>query len=228
MPTLPFSFPFSFGFAPLDGFETFNDLEHEDDHCAAGTAQLLSIMRGRTRMDGVLCAILFRIQDAEDAVWQLLTERLISTSIGAQLDGIGDIVGQRRDGLSDVIYRAAIRGRIAANASHGKPDQVFNVAELVLDDEDFAMHIDERHPAGFALVLDDDVPDPVLAFIIADLMDTAVVSGVYIVVEFSKDVSKTWALSSGLGVTETSDDTGLGWSVDPSLGGGLAGAIAAG
>lgn len=70
-------------------------------------------------------------QGMEDAIKQLLEERLIDTAVGQQLDGFGKIVGELRQGRADEDYRLALKARMGRNNSEGTPDDVINVFNLL-------------------------------------------------------------------------------------------------
>ena len=65
-----------------------------------------------------------QVQEVEDAVYQILTDTVLETAEGAQLDGLGEIVGEERAGRDDATYRIAIRTRIAINLSEGTIENI--------------------------------------------------------------------------------------------------------
>jgi hypothetical protein len=86
----------------------------------------------KPRMEALLVIYLDQLQQAEDAAWQLATLRFPDTAEGVQLDVLGEIVGQPRNGLEDVDYAPLIRGRIQANRSDGTPPSLYAVALAAL------------------------------------------------------------------------------------------------
>jgi len=64
------------------------------------------------------------MQELEDAVWSVLTERWVPEAVGAQLDEMGEIVGEPRLGRTDAEYRPAIELRISLNQSGGEPERI--------------------------------------------------------------------------------------------------------
>lgn len=72
-----------------------------------------------------------QLQDIEDCVWDLYILRSLQTAFGAQLDGLGQIVGISRMGFSDPVYRLFIYIQIAINNSKGTPDQVIAIMKLI-------------------------------------------------------------------------------------------------
>lgn len=68
-----------------------------------------------------------QIQDLEQAFFQLINERTVDAAVGAQLDGVGSIVGEQRFGRNDPDYRVAIKGRIRLNKSNGTIEDIIAV-----------------------------------------------------------------------------------------------------
>lgn len=68
-----------------------------------------------------------QVQDLEDAAQTLLSVMDIDESEGAQLDRIGRIVGQPRNGVSDALYRIYLKARIRANQSTGASEDIYAV-----------------------------------------------------------------------------------------------------
>lgn len=93
-------------------------------HVADGLARLLTQFKGQPNISGILASYLRQIQELETMLFSLMAERYVDTAIGAQLDGIGRVVGERRGGKNDVDYRVAIKGRIRANAGNGRVEDI--------------------------------------------------------------------------------------------------------
>lgn len=85
---------------------------------------------------GLLAAIVDQIQQMENSSFDVNNDRMLwngtsTPAVGAQLDGIGQIVGLDRNGLSDAEYTVFIFATIAANFSHGTYLDIFNCASLI-------------------------------------------------------------------------------------------------
>lgn len=100
---------------------------HKED----AVARLASQFKDRPLIAGLIMSFVKQHQDMEDTVQQLLTERLLDTAVGEQLDGFGGIVGEHRNGRNDDDYRLAIKARIGRNTSEGTPDDVINVFNIL-------------------------------------------------------------------------------------------------
>lgn len=123
------------------------------DHVQAGLDLLIQQYRDKPRIAGWLTAYLNRCQELEDAIWSVIVGRLIDAAEGVQLDALGSIVGQVRQGEADELYRIRIRARIAANKSLGTPDDVLNVAIIASNKTPDLVFYTELYPATFHIEL---------------------------------------------------------------------------
>jgi hypothetical protein len=97
------------------------------DHVSDGLSKLLSQLKDKPRLAAVLSADMRQAQDVENAMFQLLGERFIDNGYGKQLDVVGRIVNQPREGRTDEAYRAALRAKIVVNYSEGTPEDLIEV-----------------------------------------------------------------------------------------------------
>lgn len=79
-----------------------------------------------------LDAIIAQVQVIEDQCDLLYRERSLLTAYGYQLDGIGKIVGLKRNGLDDEDYRDALIAQIEINVSGGEPESIINAIRKIL------------------------------------------------------------------------------------------------
>lgn len=70
------------------------------------------------------------VQALDAAATDLLALTSLDNAIGVQLDGIGQIVGLARAGLSDSQYRLLLRAQIRINTSGGTIEQLNEIARL--------------------------------------------------------------------------------------------------
>jgi hypothetical protein len=150
--TTSFSFdaPGSLAFVPTPEVETVSptstELVQNTQHGAEAISHLIEFFRNGPRNQALLAAVGVQLQEVEDALWQLYTERNIETAIGAQLDILGRIVGELRGDRADEDYRAAIRVRILVNSSDGKAEQLIAIVLGMLPDADITLT--ESYPAA--------------------------------------------------------------------------------
>lgn len=101
--------------------------------------RLVSQFKGKSRIEGLVESLCGGSQDMEDELYKLLTLRWVSSATGAQLDIIGEIVGQDRQGRTDTPYRIAILAKIGINTSRGVPEQVIAVFGLLFGATDIML-----------------------------------------------------------------------------------------
>jgi hypothetical protein len=106
-------------------------------------------------LKNLIAAFAESTQDYEDLVYPLFSLLDIDTMIGDQLDGIGSIVNEPRQGRSDAEYREAIRVRISLNVSSGEPETVIWLFKTLTDPTGTIDYF-ESYPAGYAIYGDGD------------------------------------------------------------------------
>ena len=145
-----------------------------EDHVEQGLALLISQYRDKPRIAALLSSYLRRVQELEDAAFDVLVSKLIDSATGAQLEFIGRIVGQHNErDWDDDTYRLYIKARIRANQTGGHADDVIDVLNLV-ETADFVL--DEVYPA--AMCVEFDPPTTADPFILIELARRAKASGV--------------------------------------------------
>jgi hypothetical protein len=124
-------------------------------------------------------------QDVENALQQFYTGFSIDAAVGAQLNILGKIVGQDRNGMDDDHYRRAIRARISVNRSKGTIRDILRVADLIVYDDNATLQIDNQGAAAVVLrVIGDPLPDDTADLLIRMLEDTKS-GGVRLILEWS-------------------------------------------
>jgi len=117
-----------------------------------GLERLITQWQDKPNVVGLFTSYLDSINELEDVYFQLLEERSLDTAIGAQLDNIGLIVGEPRDGRSDNDYRDGISLRVAINASDGTEPRVVELLKLLSGAETAVYQ--ENFPAGVIIKLE--------------------------------------------------------------------------
>lgn len=140
----------------------------------------------------LIVALMSPVQDAENALQQLLTQRSIDTAVGAQLDQIGTIVGQARGGLVDDDYRRYCRARIAANRSTGSVEDAIKIANLVINDITAHHNVDLQGIAAFVLRVEQHVTVESVANALISFLQDAASGGVRPILESCDQPPPTW------------------------------------
>lgn len=124
--------------------------EHKTTHAVEAKARLLEQFKGKARLLGIIDALSAQTQVDEDVAWQIMVERWLSSSVGSQLDGIGEIIGEPRGGKDDETYRLYLGVRIIINLSSGTGDEVLAVASALFGEANH-LSLDEFYPASMLL-----------------------------------------------------------------------------
>lgn len=119
------------------------------DHAGRALELLPEQFRGKDRLEGMLNALSAEVQSAEDALYELIDQRALANAEGAQLDGIGEIVGEPRNGRPDSAYRIAIRRQIQINVSSGEPEVAIGLAAILTESDD--VELIEYHPGAVVI-----------------------------------------------------------------------------
>lgn len=127
------------------------------EHIAEMLSRRLEQFRDKVRFSALLELLGVQVQEVEDAVYQILTDTVLETAEGAQLDGLGEIVGEERAGRDDATYRIAIRTRIAINLSEGTIENIISLALAISGGTQ--AEATEYFPAGFEIRIIDSLPE---------------------------------------------------------------------
>lgn len=181
------------------------------DHTDRAVARLPSQFRESPVFVALMRAFAGPGQGVEDALWALLVLRDIINGTGATLDGIGDLVGQPRNGQLDDQYRRYILTRILVNRSTGVTRDLIRVTRAALAPETaLRVQVDRQGIASAVVrVLEYVTPDVAADDLIAFLRD-ATKAGVRVLLETLvelEDTSFTFARAAFADGALTATDT---------------------
>lgn len=183
---MSFDYEFDYTFGVEHGIEpvvdTWGQLIYDYEHANEGVALLLEQFTDSPNLQALVAVLMGQVQDCEGVAWQLLTERCIDYASGDQLDGLGAIVGETRDGRDDGLYRTAISVRIAVNRSNGRTEELISILGLLYG-EDLVVWVRESLMSlEFDLrnAYDDDAPPD----IVVRLLRQAKAAGVRIELQY--------------------------------------------
>lgn len=109
-------------------------------------------------LQNIIAGFVEQTQDDEDMLQDFFAERYLATAIGAQLDGLGLIIGVNRGILNDTDYRSQLYLKIAQNFSEGAIENLIWIfKELMVAD---SIILTEIFPAEFAMLAIN--PNPVV------------------------------------------------------------------
>lgn len=112
----------------------------------------LTQFRESENFNKLITLFMQEIQDLEEVNFDLLDDRSIFTAVGAQLDILGLIVGETRQGRGDDEYRAALLLRISINIADGTPNTILDITRTYTTAE--STEIWEHYPAMFVVRTD--------------------------------------------------------------------------
>ncbi len=161
------------------------ELEQVTDHEEQGYGLLLEQFSEKPRIAAKLASYTQEVQELEDAAWGVRIGRFLDNAEGAQLDVIGNLVGQPREGRADNVYKVLIAGKIRVNWSRGRANDIIAVVRLVQGSENTHRYRDV-YPASLEIIFQNDFVEsdrdfvaPELARVIASLVSKARSAGVH-------------------------------------------------
>jgi len=197
-------------------------LTYDTGHAAEARDLLCQQFKGNAAIEALLNSSCVHIQLAEDAIWELQTERLPATAaIGAQLDALGTIVGQIRGELDDTHYRYWLLAKLIANASGGEGETLLEIIVTVTNNAN-ALHLMQQPPAGCLIWIDGGLDPTIDPSLLALILSEAVAGGVKLQFVYSMyDNANTFTFASAdLPEVSTIDGFSSGnTGLDPETGG---------
>jgi hypothetical protein len=105
-------------------------------------------LRGKPDFETLVSLLTTQMTALQAALLSILDDTVIDDSEGAQLDGVGAIVGEERFGRDDITYRTFLKARIRLNLSNGTIEDVISLIEAILGGL-FTVKLTEYQPAAF-------------------------------------------------------------------------------
>lgn len=159
-------------------------------------------MEGNTNEKFLACLVT-PFQSLEGALQQLLTERSVDTAVGAQLDVIGKLVGQVRNGMVDDDYRRYVRARVSVNKSTGITEDIITVTDLVVYDDAAYYRVENQGTATVKLTIEETAVATVLATRLFSMLRDTVSAGVRLVLQYGISPAVEWfQLDAGPGLDQ--------------------------
>jgi hypothetical protein len=122
------------------------------DHVVRGESFLTADKRLQATTKALLAAITGRVQELENAIFEVIVSRYLENAAGQALDFLGRLVGELRQSRSDDLYRLWIRVRVRINRSLGRPEDVIAVVRLIYPLAD-PFEYREYSPASFVVAI---------------------------------------------------------------------------
>lgn len=168
------------------------------DHEATALARLAQYLRDKPNTTAVLGAFTAQHQDLETAVQQLLVDRTLDNAFGEQLDILGDLVGQPREGADDTTYRQRVRARVALNRSSGTSPELIALFLLLVPTA--TLKLRDEWPAALTLEVNGVAVTSATAAILVYFLRLAKVGGVRAILEWGEaPPAELFQMDAGLG-----------------------------
>lgn len=181
------------------------------NYCERAQTRLLEQFGDKPDLVKYICALITSFQELEFVYGDLLSQRSLDSASGVQLDGLGDIVGVERQGLSDDKYRDVIRFQAAINASNGEPESLITATKQLTGGTDVILT--ELFPARALLFTNGD---NVSTEIVRQLEDVAPAG---VALELISSYASTTPFAFEAEGTSDPDSFGYNEPNDPSSGG---------
>lgn len=198
-----------------------SDLTQETEHAALALARMVEQFQTADNLRALLTAFIAPLQEIDDAVWQLYMERWPAVATGINLDVLGAIVGQAREGRDDTTYRLWIQARVYVNRSTGAADDTLRVLQLIASGS--TVTLTEYAPAAYKVEVLGLTPDPTSVWQILRLVKPAGVRMSFAYSPFAPANLFTFAPGSTL--VSGNSAQGFGDATTPATGGHLAGLL---
>lgn len=158
------------------------------DHAEKAKDRLPRFLNAATNFNALIDIAGSRTQDLETELFNLLDQRYLSVAVGAQLDGLGQILNHERTvGQSDSDYRAELiaeTGKLALSGQIEPLISLFNTLSSAVDSD-----LVEFYPASVLLTAyyDADSEDPILDENIVKAMNEVKAAGVNLDLRFVEE-----------------------------------------
>lgn len=187
------------------------------NHVQQALDRLLTQYKEKPNIAGILTAFVEQIQDLEDVTFSLDYGRSVYGAVGVQLDLLGTIVNELRNGLEDDQYRLFILGKIGENSSNATAAAVAAVFGAILGSP--LVQEQDLYPAAVGLSAQGSL-DPSLINIVYELVQLSLGAGIRLEFLSVFEEGDAFAFAGPL-----NDALGFGTTADPSVGGKFAGLL---
>lgn len=102
------------------------------NHVTAAQSRLIQQYKDSTNLKDLIEDLFgTQVQEIENVFWDLLSRLDINSMVGTQLNNLGTIVGQARNGQTDTAYRLFIQAKVGVNVSESEASRIIDVWKLI-------------------------------------------------------------------------------------------------
>jgi hypothetical protein len=124
-------------------------IELISDHLDRAKRRLRQQYKRKLNVEGILIALTQGLQELEEVIYGMATNRSLYEAQGFQLDLLGGLLDTERGGLSDTLFRIKLLAKIGQNVSQGTGEDIINVFKLLMRSR--YIQLDELYPAAINL-----------------------------------------------------------------------------
>lgn len=156
-------------------------------HTQDALDRLLSSLKGRPVLSGIISALGNEAQSFENAAFPIAAGRMLvdGNAVGAQLDGIGALVGLPRGAVPDSEYRLLLLATIAANNSKADRETLLRIAQILFAAASASVispespgHSQHRGAASIGLEIESPTVDPSLYALVTNIFQKSIAANV--------------------------------------------------
>lgn len=186
-------------------------------HVPQALSRLIEFWKSKPNLRGLLADYTAEAQEIENMFWDVIITRSLDYAGTDQLDHLGAIVGEPRNGRNNANYRLRIRVRIRINNSLGRAQDVIAVVRMLTS----ARFYFRRFPvAWFRLDFTEPLDDAELVAELPSLVEQTAALGTGVLLAFiTEPVGAGGGARYGWSGNDAYNRHGYGWSSDPTVGG---------
>lgn len=191
-----------------------------NDRVGTAIALLIDALKDKTNFTRLVESYVAECQELESVWFDLLELRNIEDGQGAQLDMIGERIGQPRLGYDDTTYKIWLRARVLINKGSGTVEELYALFSVLLTN---GLKYTPYYPASF--IFDVDGALSIDAVTLATVLRSVTPAGVTGTLRYSLfDAADTFTFSASLGTIDTDANQGFADN-SATVGGHLAGIL---
>lgn len=223
MALLPAVLPALLGGEPVFEFPTGpGEIEAPGVACDLALARLLGQFSDSTALRQLICSLVSPLDELEDALLDVHYNRWVAdTTTGEQLDVLGRIVREPRNGLDDATYLRAIQTRVLINRSSGKLEELIEISTTF---EPTAIPVEFREHGPNSITVRPDTATEADAKALTERLQDARAGGVNLQLIYKTGFSPFGTFTLADTTVTTADTKGWG-STTETTGGKLAGVV---
>lgn len=133
-------------------FEIELDLNEDElslsPQAEAAAARLSWQFRNKPKIKSLMGSLLCWAPELAALFAEIVSARNIDTATGNSLDMLGRVMVQKRNGMTDDLYRRVLRAQLATLRSKGRAEDIVRVAKTLINDDDSRIRITRSGPAS--------------------------------------------------------------------------------